>query len=202
MKHATPRPGGDTGPGDEKTMPVQRPGPGRAAPHDGAPPDVQGRVDDTLLQLDESQDQWAQAVRQDAVEAVARLTWMQKVRDGVRVPVHDMYLVPLKRVATRMARTFIDETAPDVAAFLGCSAAELVLVGKGAMTEMPLEPGDGDVVIKRGVTEPELAFRLRFEQTVRDHVHEVYTDTLRRHLGQDLEAVARAWAHHARSERG
>ena len=42
---------------------------------------------------------------------------------------------------------------------------------------MPLEPGDGDVVIKRGVTEPELAFRLRFEQTVRDHVHEVYTDT-------------------------
>ena len=40
-----------------------------------------------------------------------------------------MYLVPLKQVATRMARTFIDETAPD-AAFLGCSAAELVLVGK------------------------------------------------------------------------
>ena len=183
-------------------MPVQNPGPGSSMPQKGPPPDVQGRVNATLVELDARQEQWAQAVRQDSVEAVSRLSWMQKVRDGVRVPVHDMYLVPLKRVATRMAREFIDETAPEVAAFLGCSVAELVLAGKGAMTDMSLAPGDGDLVLKRGVTEPELAFRLRFEETVREHVHAVYTDILRRHLGQDLEAVARAWARHARGERG
>lgn len=178
-------------------MPVQDPSRDRSAPRPGRPPDVQARVNAVLTTLDARQDQWAQAVRQDSVEAVSRLPWMQKVRDGVRVPVHDMYLVPLKRVVTRMVRTFVDETAPDVAAFLGCSAAELVLAGKGAMSDMPLEPGTGDIILKRGWSEGELAFRLRFEQTVRDHVAAVYHQTLRQHLGEELEAVSRAWARHA-----
>lgn len=181
-------------------MPVQDPSRDRPAPRPGHPPDVQARVNATLAALDARQEQWAQAVRQDSVEAVTRLSWMQKIRDGVRVPVHDMYLVPLKRVSTRMVRGFIDETAPDVAAFLGCSAAELVLAGKGAMSDMPLEPGNGDIILKRGMTEQELAFRLRFEQTVRDHVAAVYHETLRQHLGAELEAVTRAWARHARGE--
>lgn len=161
---------------------------------------MQARVNAALAALDARQDQWAQAVRQDAVEAVARLPWMQKVRDGVRVPVHDMYLVPLKRVTTRMIRAFVEDTAPDVAAFLGASAAELVLAGRGAMSEMPLTPGNGDIVLKRGLTEGELAFRLRFEQQVREHVASTYHRTLRAHLGRELEAVTRAWARHARQD--
>lgn len=167
------------------------------APRPGHPPDVQARLNAALSALDARQERWAQAVRQDSVEAVARLSWLQKVRDGVRVPVHDMYMVPLKRVTTRMTRAFVDETAPGVAAFLGASTAELVLAGKGAMSEMPLEPGDGDLILKRGYTEGELAFRLRFEKRVRDHVAEMYRSTLRAHLGRELEAVTRAWARHA-----
>jgi hypothetical protein len=181
-------------------MAVQDPSRDRPAPRAGEPPDVQARVNATLAALDARQDQWAQAVRQDAVEAVARLPWMQKVRDGVRVPVHDMYMVPLKRVATRMTRAFVDDTAPEVAAFLGGSAAELVLAGKGAMSEMPLQQGDGDLVLKRGFTEGELAFRLRFEREVHDHVAATYQGTLRAHLGRELEAVTRAWARHARQD--
>jgi hypothetical protein len=181
-------------------MPVQDQSRDQPAPRAGEPPDVQARVNATLSALDVRQEQWAQAVRQDAVEAVARLPWMQKVRDGVRVPVHDMYLVPLKRVATRMTRAFVEETAPAVAVFLGTSAAELVLTGKGAMSELPLQPGDGDIVLKRGFTEGELTFRLRFEREVHDHVAATYQGTLRAHLGRELEAVTRAWARHARRD--
>lgn len=181
-------------------MPVQDPSRDHTAPRRGGPPDVQARVDAALATLDTRQQQWAQAVRQDAVEAVARLSWVQKVRDGVRVPVHDMYLVPLRRVVTRITRDFVEEAAPEVAAFLGCSSAELILIGKGAMSTMSLEPGTGDLVLKRGITEGELVFRLRFEQSVRDHVAGVYAGTLRAHLGRELEAVTRAWASHARGE--
>ena len=70
----------------------------QVSPSDG-PPDVQARLNATLEQLDSRQDGWAQAVRQDAVEAVVRLGWMQKVRAGVRVPASKLGAEP----ATTMA---------------------------------------------------------------------------------------------------
>jgi hypothetical protein len=175
-------------------MPSHDPDTRRRTGAPSAPPDVQRMVDETLRSLDTRQAAWADAVRQDSVEAVSRMGWIAKVRDGVRVPVHDLYVAPLRRVVARLAQDFIERAAPPVADFLGCRASELVLAGRGVVEELELTHDQVDLSAKRGWSEGELDFRLRFEREVQAHVAAVYATHIRAFLGRQLEAVARVWA--------
>lgn len=180
-------------------MPSHDPDPRSLNGAASAPPDVQRMVDETLRLLDSRQAAWGDAVRQDAVEAVSRMAWLAKVRDGVRVPVHDLYVAPLRRVVSRLAQDFIERAAPPVADFLGRRVSELVLAGRGVVEELELAPEAVDLHARRGWTEGELDFRLRFEREVQAHVAGVYATHIRTHLGKQLEAVARTWAEAART---
>jgi hypothetical protein len=175
-------------------MPDLDPTPHRQQPGEGPPPDIQAIVHATLETLDARQAAWAEAVRQDAVESVARMTYMRKVRQGVRVPVHDMFIVPLARASESLTRKFIEQAAPPVALFLGCSANKLVLTGNGCVEDLDIPASESDIHFSRGWTEPELDFRLRFERDLRGHVSELYGTRVRRHVGHQLESITRSWA--------
>jgi hypothetical protein len=172
----------------------------RQRPGEGPPPNIQSIVHATLETLDARQAAWAEAVRQDAVESVARMTYMRKVRHGVRVPVHDMFIVPLARASESLTRKFIEQAAPLVALFLGCSANKLILTGNGCVEELDIPSSQSDIYFSRGWTEPELDFRLRFERDLRGHVSELYRSRVRQHVGRQLESITQSWRQFAESK--
>ena len=175
-------------------MPDPEPSLNHQQPGEGPPPDIQAIVRATLTSLDERQAAWAEAVRQDAVESIARMSYLHKVRLGVRVPVRDMFVVPMARVAESMTRKFIEQVTPPVALYLGCSASKLTLAGNGCVEDLDISSANADIRLSRGWFEPELDFRVRFERELRAHVSELYTTRVRDHVGSQLEAITQSWA--------
>jgi hypothetical protein len=167
------------------------PGPNRA--NTAEPPDVQALADRALAELAKRHTEWAHAARQDAIESVRRMSRWHVVRRGCRVPIHDLYYVSMRRAVELLARKFVDHAAPPTAAYLGLQAAELVLTGNGCIESPDLPGGATDLLIRRGTWEKPLAYLIRFEAEVSDHLEHLYRDQIRPQLASTINQITAAW---------
>ena len=142
--------------------------------------------------LDKRAPLWEDAMRQDAIESLAKLSWTQ-MRRGCRVPVFDLYVIPMRRSVDHLVKQFLEHASVEAAATLGRPVDELKEVGLGCTSKLDLSAADMDITIARDLWEARVTYRVRFEEELQSHTNQVYSTHVRPFLTNQIEAILTAW---------
>ena len=142
--------------------------------------------------LDKRAPLWEAAMRQDAIESITKLSWSQ-TRRGCRVPVFDLYVIPMRRSAVHLVKQFLEHASVEVAATLGRPVDELKEVGFRCTSKLNLSAEEMDVTIARDFWEARVTYRVRFEEELQTHTNQVYSTHVRPFLTDQIEAILTAW---------
>ena len=147
------------------------------------------RMADALAELDGHRLGWFEATRQDAVESFPRLGRWRQSYHGIRVPVMDMVIRPLRRNLRMVAENFAADAALILSSETGRSAPSLELAGRGVELDLFLDPTEVDFVFKRGWLQASVPARRQFEDRMMVHFEAVYNSLIRAHLKSLMDEV-------------
>ena len=155
--------------------------------------DLSPAVAQTLLAFRDSQEEWANAAVQDAIESVPRIPWWHQVQFGVHVPLQTLYATTVRRLARRAVERFALQGAPRIGRLIHVAPSVLQRIAIETIDRADQPAPGANPRVRRAWTEPEVRWRRRFEFQLRTELQEHHIRPLVDWVETTCLAIVASW---------